>query len=101
MQALANALVRAGKWIQSAGPGDIINNVPESYLLGDRAIYIDAFLAAKGALSPDGLFPAKGADTAFRALASIDAEIAKAKLDLNAVYTNDFAKKANAKYPKA
>jgi len=101
VQALANALVRANKWIQSAGPGDIINNVPESYLLGDRAIYIDAFLAAKGALSPDGLFPAKGADTAFRALASIDAEIAKAKLDLNAVYTNDFAKKANAKYPKA
>ncbi len=101
VQALANALVRANKWIQAAGPGDIINNVPESYLLGDRAIYIDAFLAAKGALSPDGLFPAKGADTAFRALASIDAEIAKAKLDLNAVYTNDFAKKANAKYPKA
>ena len=42
----------------------------------------------------------KGADTAFRALASIDAEIAKAKLDLKAVYTNDFVKKANAKYPK-
>ena len=64
--------------------------------LGD----IDAFLAAKGALSADGLFPEKGADTAFRALASIDAEIAKATLDLAAVYTNDFAKKANAKYPR-
>jgi NitT/TauT family transport system substrate-binding protein len=101
VQALTNALVRANKWIQAAGPGDIITNVPESYLLGDRAVYIDAFLAAKGALSPDGMFPAKGADTAYRALASIDAEIAKAKLDLAAVYTNDFAKKANAKYPKA
>jgi len=100
VQALTNALVRANKWIQAAGPGEIINNVPESYLLGDRAVYIDAFLAAKGALSPDGLFPAKGADTAFRALASIDPEIAKAKLDLTAVYTNDFAKKANARYPK-
>ena len=74
---------------------------PRAILLGDRAVYIDAFLAAKGALSPDGMFPDKGADTAFRALASIDAEIAKAKLDLNAVYTNDFVKKANAKYPKA
>jgi NitT/TauT family transport system substrate-binding protein len=46
------------------------------------------------------LFPDKGAETAFRALASIDAEIAKAKLDLAAVYTNEFVKKANAKYPK-
>jgi NitT/TauT family transport system substrate-binding protein len=100
-QALTNAIVRADKWIQAAGPGDIIKAVPESYLLGDRAVYIDAFLAAKGALSPDGVFPEKGPDTAFRALASIDAEIASAKLDLPAVYTNDFAKKANAKYPKA
>ena len=46
------------------------------------------------------MIPEKGADTAFRALASIDAEIAKAKLDLAAVYTNEFVKKANAKYPK-
>ena len=100
VQALTNAIVRADKWIQVAGPSEIINNVPESYLLGDRAVYIDAFLAAKGALSPDGMFPEKGADTAFRALASIDPKIAKAKLDLGAVWTNDFVKKANAKYPK-
>ena len=99
-QALANAIVRADKWIQNAGPSEIINTVPESYLLGDRAVYIDAFLAAKGALSPDGLIPEKGAETALRALASVDAEIGKAKLDLSAVWTNDFVKKANAKYPR-
>lgn len=100
VQALANAIVKADRWIQAAGPGDIIKAVPESYLLGDRAVYIDAFLAAKGALSPDGLIPEKGPETAFKALASIDAEIAKAQLDLGAVYTNDFAKKANAKLGK-
>ncbi len=99
-QALVNAMVRANKWIQQAGPGDIIKVVPESYLLGDRAVYIDGFLAAKPALSPDGMFPAKGADTALRALASIDPEIAKAQLDLGAVATNEFVKKANTKYPK-
>ena len=100
VQALANAIVRADQWIQKAGPGDIIKAVPETYLLGDRAVYIDAFLAAKGALSADGLFPDKGPDTAYRALASIDPEIAKATLDLKAVFTNDFAKAANLKYPK-
>lgn len=97
-QALANAIVRANKWIQRAGPGDIIKVVPESYLLGDRSIYIDGFLAAQKALSPDGMFPAKGPETALRALASVDEKIGKAKLDLNAIYTNDFVKKANAKY---
>ncbi len=100
VQALVNAIVRADKWIQAAGPGEIIKTVPESYLLGDRAVYIDAFLAAKGALSPDGMFPEAGAETARRALASIDAEIGKAMIDLKAVYTNDFVKAANARYPK-
>ena len=100
VQALANAIVRADRWIQNAGPGDIIKTVPEGYLLGDRAVYIDAFLAAKGALSPDGLFPEKGPDTAFRALASIDPEVAAAKVDLAAVYSNDFARRANTRYPK-
>jgi NitT/TauT family transport system substrate-binding protein len=51
-------------------------------------------------LSPDGTIPDKGAQTAFNALASVDAKLAAAKLDLMAVYTNDFVKKANAKYPK-
>jgi len=100
VQALVNAIVRADKWVQSAGPGDILKTVPESYLLGDRAVYVDAFLAAKGALSPDGAFPEAGAETARRALASIDPEIAKATLDLKAVYTNEFVKIANARYPK-
>lgn len=99
-QALTNAMVRALKWIQTAGAADIIKTVPEGFLLGDRAVYIDAFLAAKGALSPDGTIPDKGAQTAFNALASVDDKLAAAKLDLKAVYTNDFVKKANAKYPK-
>ena len=97
-QALANAIVRANKWIQQAGASDIIKVVPESYLLGDRAVYIDAFLKAKGALSPDGLFPDAGSATALRALASIDESMKSAKLDLKANYTNEFVRKALAKY---
>jgi len=100
VQALTNAMVRANKWIQAAGAAEIIKAVPEGFLLGDRAVYIDAFLSAKKALSPDGMIPPKGADTALRALVSVDAKLAEAKLDLNAVYTNEFVKKANAKYPK-
>lgn len=101
VQALANAIVRADKWIQAAGAGEIIKAVPESYLLGDRAVYIDAFLAAKGALSSDGSFPEAGAATAVRALQSIDDTIKDYKFDLAAAWTNEFAKKANLKYPKA
>jgi NitT/TauT family transport system substrate-binding protein len=100
VQALTNAIVRANKWIQQAGPSDIVKAVPESFLLGDRAVYIDAFLKAKPALSPDGMIPEQGPATALRALTSIDPTLANAKIDLKSVYTNDFVKKANAKYPK-
>jgi NitT/TauT family transport system substrate-binding protein len=99
-QAVANAIVRADKWIQRAGVREIIEAVPESYLLGDRAVYVDAFLAAKGALSVDGFFPEAGPETARRALASIDPEVAGAQIDLAAVYTNEFVKKANALFPR-
>ena len=99
VQALVTAIVRANQWIQKAGPSEIIKAVPESYLLGDRAVYIDAFLAAKGALSRDGLFPVGGAETALRALVSIDPEIAKANIDLKAVLTDDFVKVALQRYP--
>ena len=95
IQAIANAIVRANRWIQKAGASDIVKAVPESYLLGDRAVYIDAFLASKGALSPDGMLPEAGPATALRALQSIDPALKDAKIDLAATYTNDFVKKAN------
>jgi NitT/TauT family transport system substrate-binding protein len=99
-QALANAIVRADRWIRAAGPADIVKAVPESYLLGDRAVYIDAFLASKGALSPDGFIPEAGAATALRALQSIDGSLEGVKFDLAAAWTNDFVARANQKYPK-
>ena len=101
VQALANAIVRADKWIAAAGPNEIVKAVPESYLLGDKAVYVESFLASKGALSADGLIPEQGAATALRALQSVDESLKGAKFDLAAVWTNDFARHANEKYPKA
>jgi len=101
VQAIANAIVRADKWIQAAGPADIVKAVPESYLLGDRAVYIDAFLASKGALSTDGMIPPEGAATALRALQSVDDSLKGGKFDLAAVWTNDFVRRTNAAKPRA
>jgi len=46
------------------------------------------------------MFPEQGAATALRALQSIDDTMKTAKIDLKAVFTNDFVRRANAKYPK-
>ena len=91
-QALANALVRADKWIQKAGPDEIAKVVPESYLLGDPAVYKTAISKSLEGLSPDGLIPEDGAATALKALAAYQADFDAAKIDASKVWTNDFAR---------
>lgn len=98
VQALTNAMVRALKWLQKAGPAEIIKAVPENFLLGDRALYIEAFLRSKEAISPDGMIPANGPPTALKALQAFQPELASKTIDLSKTWTNEFAKKANAKY---
>ena len=97
-QALTNAMVRALRWLQKAAPEDIVKAVPENYLLGDRALYIEAFTKVREAISPDGKFPDAGAATALRTLESFDPTLADKKIDLSKTYTNAFVTKADLKY---
>lgn len=97
-QALANAIVRADKWIAKAGATDVAKSVPESYLLGDRALYLFSFDKVKEAISPDGMISDAGAKATLKALREFDPGVKNAAIDLGRTYTNEFAKKANAKY---
>lgn len=97
-QALANAIVHGLKWLQTAGPSDIIKTVPESYMLGDRALYLSTFDKIREAISPDGVMPAEGPRTALKALASFDPAIKPDKIDLGKTYTNAFALKAKERF---
>jgi NitT/TauT family transport system substrate-binding protein len=97
-QALANAIVHGLKWLQTAGPSDIIKTVPEAYLLGDRALYLASFNKVREAIALDGIFPEEGARTALRALASFDPNIKPEKIQLARTYTNEFARRAKEKF---
>ncbi len=97
-QALANAIVHGLKWLQTAGPGDIIKTVPESYLLGDRALYLASFNKVRESISLDGLIPDEGPRTALRALSSIDTNVKASRIDLSKTYTNDFSRRAKDRF---
>ncbi len=97
-QALTNAIVHGLKWLQTAGPSDLIKAVPEPYLLGDRGLYLAAFNKVREALAIDGLFPEDGGRTALRALSSFDASFKAARIDLERTVTNQFALRAKARY---
>ena len=97
-QAMTHAIVRGLKWLQTAGPGDIIKAVPESYLLGDRALYLASFNKVRESISLDGMIPEDGPRTALKALASFDPAIRAAKIDLTKTYTNEFSRRAKERF---
>jgi len=97
-QALANAIVHGLKWLQTAGPSDIIKTVPEAYLLGDRALYLASFNKVREAIGLDGLLPDDGARTALKALASFEPSVKPDRIDLPRTYTNEFARRAKERF---
>jgi NitT/TauT family transport system substrate-binding protein len=98
VQAMTNAVVRADKWIHTASPQDVLRTVPESYLLGDKALYLFSFNKVKEAISVDGTISDAGAKTALRVIPAFNPEVKAQDIKLSLTYTNEFVKKANAKY---
>ena len=95
VQALTNAMVRALKWLGTASPDDVAKTVPPEYLLGDRALYLEAYRKNRESYSRDGLFPVAGAEAQLRVLSGFEQAVREAK-NLNAAdaYTNDFVRDA-------
>jgi NitT/TauT family transport system substrate-binding protein len=95
-QALAKGIVRANQWLQKAPPEEVAKTVPESYLLGDRALYMAAFSRLREVYSPDGVMPAGAQETALRFLAAGDADVKPEKVKLADTWTNEFAQRAGS-----
>jgi NitT/TauT family transport system substrate-binding protein len=97
-QAMTDAMVHALKWLQTAGPSDIIKVVPERYFQGDRSLYLAAFNRVREAWSPDGMMPAEGPEIAARLVARFDEPGSMDRFDLATTFTNVFARKAKARF---
>lgn len=100
VQALANAIVRALKWLQTAGPSDLVRAIPESAMSGDRAIYLAALDKVREAFSPDGLISEPAVATAHELVARhvpVSSAAVRAAAPAS-TYTNEFAQRAKARY---
>ncbi len=97
-QALTNAVVQCLKWLQTAGPSDLIKTVPEAYMLGDRALYLAAFNKVREAFALDGVMPEEGPRNALAAVVGFDASVVASKIDLGKAFTNEYALKAKARF---
>ena len=100
VQALTNAMVRALLWLQKATPDQVADTVPPDYLLGDRALYVEAYAKFKEAISPDGMFTKEGAENTLKFLAAFNPAIKPGEIKLDQTYDNSYVQKALAKYKK-
>ncbi len=95
VQALTNAMVRALKWLNRATPEDVAAAVPPEYLLGDRALYLEAFKRVRVIYSTDGLIPPAGVKLSYSVLMKHNQAVRRAPvLWLEETYTNAFVQHA-------
>jgi NitT/TauT family transport system substrate-binding protein len=97
VQALANALVRGLRWIKTNPPEKIADLMPPEYALGNRDNYVRSIRSSLPMYSPDGRVERAAAETAHKVLSQFDPAVQKAKIDLDATFSNAFVAKAPAR----
>jgi NitT/TauT family transport system substrate-binding protein len=97
-QAVTHAIVRALKWLQTAGLSDLMKVVPESYFAGDRALYLASFERMHEAIALDGLIPQVGVRNTLAAMRSVEPALRKETINPDKSFTNVFAQKAKLRF---
>lgn len=90
IQSLTNAVVRAMRWLRTAGPSDLMRHVPESLLHGDRRVFLEAFFRSRESLSTDGFMADGAASNVLRALERLRLPMNWQVVQLPVTYTNRF-----------
>jgi NitT/TauT family transport system substrate-binding protein len=96
VQALADGVVHALKWLQTAGPTDLLKAVPSHHWMGDRALYLGAFEKLRESYAMDGLIPQESVFNAWRAHSRLPGLVHSIRLPQ--AYTNAFAIKAKGRF---
>jgi NitT/TauT family transport system substrate-binding protein len=94
VQAAVNGMYKALRWINTSSAEEIADAVPESYHLGDKALYIRAVKASKGAYSETGIMAASGMQSVYDMLKALDSELSTSQVEIAKTFNPDFAMKA-------
>lgn len=90
VQKVVNAEVDALHYIRDHSAKDIVAHLPESFISGDRTIYIKAVAKAKQIFSPDGEFDPEAVKTPLSVLNTFIPSVKNKDIDLGKTYTNQF-----------
>jgi len=93
-QKLANAFLRGLKWIASHSAEEVAAVMPPDYALGNAPLYVQSIKNSLPMYSRDGRFDPQAGETAYAVLKAFDPDVANARIDVSATYSNAFVEKA-------
>ena len=97
-QGVANAVVRALKWLRTAGPSDLVKALASVSLDADRVNYLTALEKSRDGFMGDGVLSDAAATTALAAVNRMDARVPLSRVKLMQAFTNEFALNAKARF---
>jgi NitT/TauT family transport system substrate-binding protein len=95
VQAFANGMVKALRWLQTASLDEIANSLPPEFYAGDKEFYKKAVDANREMLSKDGIVTPALANNTRRIIASFNDSVKNANIDMAKTYDASFATNAN------
>jgi NitT/TauT family transport system substrate-binding protein len=101
VQGLTDGVVRALKWLVTAGPTDFLKNAPPQSWLVDRAFYLGTIDKVRESYCMDGLFGNDLLTTVWRSRAVRLGQARPSVVDrpaLQAAYTNEWAQKSKKRF---
>jgi NitT/TauT family transport system substrate-binding protein len=95
-QKLANAFVKALRWMHTHTADEIAAQVPQDFYAGDKDLYLAALKGNLGIFTPDGTMPKDGPPTVLNVLSQFNPNVKGKTIDLSKTYTTEFVDIANA-----
>ena len=97
-QALVNGVMRAVKWLRTAGPSDLLHHMTDNSYMSDRAIYLHAVDNMRDSFTVDGLLTPDATASTLRFQRTLDTKISIRRNFAAASHTNEFVFQAKKKF---
>ncbi len=97
-QALVNGVMRAVKWLRTAGPSDLLHNMTDNSYMSDRAIYLHAVDNMRDSFAVDGTLTPDAIASTLRLQRTLDPTMSIQKRFAAASHTNEFVFQAKKKF---
>lgn len=91
-QKLANAFVKALRFISTHSAAEIAAVLPPEYYAGRRPAYVQSLAHSKSMFTPDGVMPPGGPASVLRVLSAVNRNVQNKQIDLSQTYTSEFVK---------